>query len=96
MQYRLHDQIDADLSRLSQANEVLEDALKLVSDNIEKLESDVWQGKSKEAALSMISILKQYHENLLSITKEDLDITNKLRNDADNYMSNGNIPSQWR
>lgn len=96
MQYRLYDQINTDLLRLSQANDKLESALELVKDNIEKLETDDWQGKSKEAAFSLISILKEYHENLLSIVKEDLNITSSLKDNAEDYMSSGNIPSAWR
>ncbi|QAA33615.1 hypothetical protein [Clostridium manihotivorum] len=96
MQYRVFTQINQDLMQLSSGNSSLEEALEIVKKSIDKIENGTWQGKSKDAAMSMILILKEYNEKLLEIAKEELKIKSQLRVESDNYMINGDIPNEWR
>lgn len=96
MLYRLYDSIHEDVGNLMNANETLEDALDKINAALATLDTNVWQGESKKAAVDLLLILKKYHEKLIDVAKDNLEAMTKLENNASEYMQNGKMPSLWK
>lgn len=96
MLYRLDNGIHDDIGNFMKANKTLQEALDKVNEALSILDTDVWQGKSKDSAVSLMLILKKYHEQLLSVAGDNLDAMIKLETNASEYMKNGKMPSLWK
>ncbi|MCY6957195.1 hypothetical protein [Clostridium brassicae] len=96
MLYKLDNSIHDDIGNFIKGNKTLQDSLDKVNEVISILDTDIWQGKSKESAISLMTILKKYHEMLLSVAEDNVDAMIKLENNADEYMHNGKMPSLWK
>lgn len=96
MQYKLNDSIHTDVESFRNANATLTEALDKIGQVLETLDTDVWQGASKESAVSVMLILKEYHEKILSVAVDNLDAMVVLENKASEYMQSGNMPSIWK
>ncbi|MGE5628793.1 MAG: hypothetical protein ACM3X7_11935 [Solirubrobacterales bacterium] len=96
MLYKLSNSIHDDIGNFIKAGNTLQEALDKVDEVLSILDTDVWQGKSKESAISLMSILKKYHEALIKVAEDNLDTMNKLENNAGVYMESGHMPSIWK
>ena len=96
MQYRLKDSINDYIGQLDKANDDFESALEIISAVKEELETDNWQGESKEAILAVLSVFKEYHGKVLSVVKDNSIAMKAFSDNASNYMSSGNVPSMWK
>lgn len=95
MQYRVDSNLGNQNNKLGQVNEKLKDSLTGVLDVIRILEGDTWEGKSKEAALAMLSILHTYHLKLIEASQRNLTALTELEEKANSYMASGAIPTLW-
>lgn len=97
MSYRLHsDRMKNNLKELDEANVLVEDALKKINENICMLESKDLDGNRIKALYSLHKIMSQHHGKLLQIFKDDTEGMRGLLNEANNYLENGEIPSEWK
>lgn len=96
MIYRVYDSIHDDVGNLMNANKTLEESLEKLNQALAMLDTDVWQGQSKKAAVDLLTILKKYHEKLIDVAKDNLDAMTNLENNASDYMQNGTMPSLWK
>lgn len=97
MKYRLNSyKMIYNLSKLEEGNEKLSMALDIVNKDLLKLSNGDWTGESNKAAKDIVSILQKFHFKLLDIGNDDLKIKRKFLSNADNYMSSGEIPQEWK
>lgn len=96
MLYKLDNSIHDNIGEFMKANKTMQESLDKVNAALAILETDVWTGKSKDSAISLMLILKQYHEKLLSVAEGNLDTMIKLETNASEYMQNGKMPSLWK
>lgn len=96
MLYKLFDNVHEDVGNFMTANKTLEESLEKINQVMAILDTDAWQGRSKDAAVDLMSILKQYHEKLLSVVEDNLSTMIDLENNASEYMQNGKMPSIWK
>ena len=96
-QYRLKSNLPERICELEQVNSKLQDSLDNIVEVIKILEGDTWKGQSKVAALDMLSIFKVYHEKLLDVNRNNVEVMKEFNEDASQYMNGGGrIPSTWR
>lgn len=96
MLYKLDDDIQNIISDFYKGNEKMTESLAKVSEVISLLETEEWQGKSKESALSLMKILKEYHEKLKIVTEYNINAKIDLHRNAEDYMKSGSMPSLWK
>lgn len=96
MLYKLDDDIQNMIGDFFRGNEKITGSLNIIDKVISELESDIWQGKSKESALSLMKILKEYHEKLKAVAEFNTNAKVNLHNNAENYMQSGSMPSLWK
>lgn len=96
MLYKLDNSVGNMISEFFGANAKMTESLNKIYEVIDILESDVWQGKSKESALSLMMILKEYHEKLKIVGEYNTNAKVDLHSNAENYMQSGSMPSLWK
>ena len=96
MLYRLDNSIHDDIGNFMNGNKTLQESLDTVNEVLSILNTDVWKGNSKESAIDLMTILKKYHEMLLSVAKDNVDTMVKLETKAEEYMHSGKMPSLWK
>ncbi|SFD27979.1 hypothetical protein [Clostridium uliginosum] len=96
MLYKLDNSIHDNIGDFMKANKTMQESLDKVNAALAILDTDVWTGKSKDSAISLMLILKKYHEALLSVAEDNLDTMLKLETNASEYMQNGKMPSLWK
>ena len=92
MKYRVDKNIEEEICELIKANEMVAESLKNTEGIIEILKSGVWTGKSNDTAVTLMEIFKEYHNKLLELDNEHLELLKQLDDNATTYMMNGNIP----
>jgi len=96
MFYKLFDNVHNDVGSFMNANKTLQESLDKINQAMAMLDTDVWQGRSKDTAIDLISILKQYHEKLISVAEDNLNAMTELEKNAEEYMQNGSMPAIWK
>jgi hypothetical protein len=98
MQYRAKSSMDADLDKIKRAHDMLVDADKALSELVSSIRGDQfnWEGKNKEAALSLLALCSQYSNKLLPISEKNYNSMNTFNGKANDFMSNSSVIQPWR
>lgn len=96
MLYKLDEDVQNMISDFFKGNGKMTESLNKIYEVIDILETDVWQGKSKESAISLMKILKEYHEKLKIVAEYNTNAKIDLHSNAEDYMKSGSMPSLWK
>lgn len=97
-QYRAKASMESDINKIKEANKMLSEADKQLTELISSIEGKQfsWEGDNREAAISLLRLCSEFSKKLIPIAEDNCKAMENFYSSAEGFMSSSSIISPWR